>query len=478
MKMNILHYVKEHKFDIIWCLLTILLVVSINIAYMYSRDRTLSTVEKNQFKIFSNLMQATSLNEKLFLKVSESLTIIPKSSQVKTRQALFHIALITSKKCVENGLHPRNFPLLCRSFPTSNAIQKILKSHHIDIENPYKMFEIEPISIGIDDSHHRAYLFQKRMNTHKWLISKKRYLSNSSDWQKLYFFLTKRYLQTTSLKSKLYYTRFSNVIIPLFSFILWFLFKLMETKKIKNYKMLTKKNNYLKSKLIELDKAYNELKNDLYVLEQDITEDELKLISDQYFGNDNKKTIITNLRKKTITQAKKYEELHMIRNEVIRLEAENEIIENLINEKRSNLNPIQRNIEYNKLYGQNMQLKQLWRHEPTWIERRDIEIHASLVADNLPFTITQAFLAFEKYIDNEIENSFKKNEAKEVLEKTLIEKIKIISKKKPLSIQEQDIFHKIRKARNKWVHGAIYPSKELLNELLIILETTDITPPI
>ena len=40
-----LNTIKNYKFDILWFLLTILIILAINISYMYSRDRTLNTVE-------------------------------------------------------------------------------------------------------------------------------------------------------------------------------------------------------------------------------------------------------------------------------------------------------------------------------------------------------------------------------------------------------------------------------------------------
>ena len=465
---------KKYKFDLLWFLLTFIFIIAINISYMYSRDKTLNTVEFNQFKLFANLMHTFSINEEKFLTIADSLTIIPSSSSNKTKQALFHIAMITPNACVENGRHPRNKPFLCSAFQTTNQLKNFFKQ--VNISKDMNFLEIRPEEVGINETRYRSYLLQKRNNTNKWIVAKKRYHRNDTDFQKLIFFLSNRYIQTTSWKSKFYYTRFSTISILLVSIFLWILFKLKERKNLKEYQNLKEKSNTLKIKLKDFDNQYNQLKEELYILEEEVEGQELQLISQNQLPENEKKKIIEKIRETTMLQSQKYDLLQKIKKEIVYIEAENELVENLINEKRTTLNTNRREIEYNKYHAEIMNLKQLWRHEPTWTERRNIESHVSLISSNLPFTITQAFLAFEQHIEKEIEYNFEKDKANELLKKNLIEKINIISKAKNFTNNERNIYHNVRKARNKWVHSSIYPSQDIFNNLLNILEQKNITP--
>lgn len=237
-------------------------------------------------------------------------------------------------------------------------------------------------------------------------------------------------------------------------------------------------SNKIKSEIVANDKEYNRLKNQIYMIEEEVRNDELKLTSNTTDNPQDKRIILERIRTKTIQQTHLSETLIKLRNEIINLEARAEAIFDLLNEKRVRLNSDQRNVEYQKLTHETKALKQLWRHEPTWTRRQQIETKVSLDKDNLPFTLTQAFIAFERHIDEEVEKCFEGKELEEALDKTLIKKIGIISRDNNMTRSQQDLYHEIRKARNKWVHGAIYPSKELLERLLSALEKTDVAPPL
>ena len=473
--------VQKYRFDITWIVVTLAIIFLINIAYMYSRDKTLNTVERTDFKIFTNLMYSTSLNTKRFLDIANALTIVPHSSEEKVRQALFHIALITPKSCVENGKHSRNKPFLCDLFPNPDAIEEILKKTNTKIgikDKVYNRVEYSTKELGINNLRNNAYLIRKRKNTNKWIVAKKRYYYKDSAWKDFYFFISKRYLQTSSLNSKFHYTKHSIYVILLTSFLLWLLFKSRERKNTDKYKSLIKESDKIKSEIVEKDRECNMLKNQIYMIEEEVRDDEVKLTSNTTDNPQDNKTILERIRKKTIQQTQLNETLIKLRDEIINLEARGEAIYDLLDEKRVKLNSDQRNAEYQKLTYETKALKQLWRHEPTWTRRQQIETKVSLAKDNLPFTLTQAFIAFERHVDDEIEKSFEGKELEEAMEKTLIEKIRIISDHNNMSRSQQNLYHEIRKARNKWVHGAIYPKKELLERLLSALEKTDVAPPL
>ncbi len=475
-------WLKKYRFDIIWMFITLAIILLINIAYMYSRDKTLSTVEKNDFKVFSKLMYVALLNTRKFIKIADALTIRPYHTKNKSRQALFQIAMITPKKCVENGKSPRNKPFLCKLFPNPDAIEDILKKTNTTIKIKQSgqiitRVEYSTKELGLYDPRYNAYLIQKRKNTHKWIIAKKRYYYGDSAWQHFYFFITKRYIQTTSFNSKWRHTKYSIYVILLASFFLWLFFKSRERQNSKKYRELISEANNIKAKIINEENAYNTLKDKIYILEEDIRLEELKLTSGS-MDRSQSKLALEGIRKKTVRQTQLHGASIKLKDEIISLEMRSEMLEELMDKNRVKLNIDKRDAEYRKMTLESKAVKQLWRHEPTWSRRKQIETTVSLIENNLPFTLTQAFIAFERHIENEVERLFEGQELEEVLDKTLIKKINIISKEKKVSQNEQNLYHEIRKARNKWVHGAIYPSKELLEKLLSVLEKTDMSPPL
>lgn len=473
------NFISKYKFDFIWLFTTAFIIISINISYMYSRDKTLNTVEKNQFKLFINLMHTTSLNSKKFSNITNALTIVPRSSQEKTRQALFHIALITSKTCTENGKHSRNKPLLCTQFPNA----KILKGFLTKEKRTYSfnghdrdIIEYSTKKLGINDKRYNAYLIKKRNNTNKWIVAKKRYFYKDSSFENFYFFITKRYLQTTSLYGKYKTTKAAGFIILSISFLLWLLLKSRERKNLHQYSKLIKSRQDINSKILILDTEYNKTKSNIFTIEEQIKKQEILLTSDNHNEAINKKEIIESIRTKTIQQTQLNNDLIQFKNKIMQLEASFNAIEELLNDKRIKLNSFKRNTEYTKISQDTMTVRQLWRHEPTWEKRQEIESTVSLTPNNLPFTITQAFISFESHIDNEIEKYFNGTDKENALNKTLIKKIEIISKYTNMQEKTLTLYHNIRKARNKWVHGTIYPEKKLLENLLLLLEDTDTMP--
>jgi len=70
--MKYLDLVKKYRFDIVWILVTLSIILLINIAYMYSRDVTLSTGKWTNFKVFTKLMDNVPLNNERFLEISNA----------------------------------------------------------------------------------------------------------------------------------------------------------------------------------------------------------------------------------------------------------------------------------------------------------------------------------------------------------------------------------------------------------------------
>ena len=125
--------------------------------------------------------------------------------------------------------------------------------------------------------------------------------------------------------------------------------------------------------------------------------------------------------------------------------------------------------EYRDIQRVSSNLELLWRYEPTWNERRNIEQQVSMKEANLPFTLTQGFIAFERFVTNEAE----KLNYDSSINNDMFEKIDFISKKRQLDEKLKKDLHSIRRARNKWFHHGVYPSKYTLETLIELLESID-----
>ena len=202
-----------------------------SVAQLYSRDRTLSTVEENQFKLFLNLVNKGYISNNKFKDATSSLV-------QKKGNALFHIALVTNNSCIENSNHKYNKPLLCSNFKDSNEVSKIIlakSKKSISKKELINSSEYSTTKLGIKDLKNKCYLIKKINNSNDWLIAKNRYLSSDTEMQKFLFFIKNRYVQTTSLRSKFYATRYNIYFISLISFLLWFLNRQRNKNNLKKY---------------------------------------------------------------------------------------------------------------------------------------------------------------------------------------------------------------------------------------------------
>lgn len=468
----------KYKNDILWLTATTLIILVLNISYMYSRDKTLNVVEKNQFNLFTNLMYSTSLNHKRFQHIANALTIIPSSSNSKKKQALFHIALITKDSCIENAVHSRNKPFLCDKFKTSEDIEKLIKGKtrtYISRDGQEKeSFEYSSKELGIDDTRYRSYMIKKRKRSNKWIIAKKRYLSGSSNFDNFSFFIMHRYLNTTSLASKFRYTKFSTYIIIFVSFLLWMLHKIREQKRIKEYEINEEKNKKIQKEINKLEEKYNEDKIKKYDLEENIQIVENKLISREKSSKSEKENLLERIGKLRREEGILTTTIENDKRKIIELEQNSFKLENVLNKERAQLQEYKKDIEYGKLEATTTKLKLLWRHEPTWIERQQIEQSTSLKKTNLPFTLTQGFIAFEKHIGNEIKRLDSTGTLLNDNSFNLYAKIDYIIERNNLHSSDGRKYHDIRKARNKWFHSAIYPNIDIMDSLIQLLNDKDV----
>ncbi|HIP61827.1 MAG TPA: hypothetical protein EYG98_04655 [Sulfurovum sp.] len=223
-----------------------------------------------------------------------------------------------------------------------------------------------------------------------------------------------------------------------------------------------------------LEEKYNNNKIRRYELEEEILAIEKDLIdtdNTSRFYKEEKLEQIGILRRKEGVLTSHIEN---DKKGIIELEKNAFDLESNLNKERSQLQDYKKDIEYKKLENTTTQLKLLWRHEPSWIERQHIEQATSLKKTNLPFTLTQGFIAFEKYIDIEVRKLDTDGKLLRDTSFNLYAKIDYIAKNDNLLNYDKKTYHDIRRARNKWFHSAIYPEVEIMSALIELLNNKNV----
>jgi ribosomal protein S16 len=159
------------------------------------------------------------------------------------------------------------------------------------------------------------------------------------------------------------------------------------------------------------------------------------------------------------------------KNKLKEIEKNEDTISTKINTISKNLTELEKEKLLDDSLNKLNQIDLLWKYNPTWQERYIIENNVSLRDEFTPFTISQAFICFEKIIENLV---VKNDESKKDL--TLVEQINFIFEKGLLPSKFENDLHLVRKARNKWFHNGVQPPKEVFEILLDILDKTKTSP--
>jgi len=236
------------------------------------------------------------------------------------------------------------------------------------------------------------------------------------------------------------------------------------------YKKYQNKEVLLREQLNIVDTKYNNIKRKRYENEKLLIEYELKLqeikVKSSEEKNDLKKMIaeLKEEKEKLDTLFKKDEI------KIEQLEKESLNTRKEMNNKLKKLDDNEQKKQNEQTYKKLESLNQLWRHDPSWEDRKNIESLVALKKANLPFTITQGFIAFDKLILNLV----KQNNPYFIESQTnLNSNINIIFANELLPKKYKTKFHNIRKARNEWFHAGIYPSIETTDFLIHILNDID-----
>lgn len=449
-----LMYIHIKRF-LIWSFITIVFGIIISLAFLFSRDLTMNTVKINEFKIyysFLNQMDNIDLN-----KTKENFNLMLSAK----KYPLLPIALISDKYCMENVL-----PYYDQRFNLS--ICKTVNSKILTNLNDLDIFE-DTYGSTIIELENKHFIYKKIDKDNVWLIASinNYYKSNGfsrfisflmSGNEGLSWFTSLSSLKTFFIKSKFLW----SVILP-FSYILYFLFTFYYLRQTHSLKKLKLEKEKAISEWSGLNRKIQDLRTEQLILEEELKEKSQINTQNQLLNNE-----IDDLRKMNS---------NLISDIKVHLEQmrELELKENSLSQKMKNTSIKLTTDEKEEVLEKSLQrlgqLDLLWQYEPSWKERFEIENYVSLRDEFTPFTISQAFMCFERLIQQlvaKVDKEFKTLQ--------LVDQINIIFDKNVLPIHYKEEMHSIRRARNQWVHQGKQPSKEIYNLLLDTLDKTEMKP--
>lgn len=455
------------KKNLFWILTTFILYILLATVTMYSRESTLNGVRILDFKILIETIK--NLDEKNLDKKFEDIANILTFGD--GQQVLFPLALLGENSCVDNS---SQVGLICGKYSNANElnskIEEIKNTIKPRIYNDRNIYNIE----GND------YVYEI-FSDGKILIGKTgAYLGNGNIVPMYNFFKNKWINYFLSWNGdineydgfKLTWKKTNGMFIIIFlvSFLLWILHKIQFKKYNLQYQTLKKQEIELNDNLNALDDKYNDLKLERYESEQVLIKLELELSN-----MESKSAEEIEALNNTIAQQKhEHDELDkLVEDEedyIEKLERERIELHKTINMQLSKLEEdVQK--EQNKLTFERLsKLELLWRYDPTWKERKEIESSASLKATHLPFTITLAFIAFENLVSKLAEPYNKNLEKRDI---SLDVNIKLIFENERLPLKYNNDFHDTKRARNRWFHAGVYPQNSIINFLVPTLDEVE-----
>lgn len=438
-----------------WIIFTIILGILLSLALLFSKDLTLETVKKNQFNIYYSFLNKNDLSDEKFLQQNLNILL----SNIK--YPLLPLALIFNNKCIENinEYYAKRFDLsICKNINYDNLINLDISKIHYNDDG-----------LKILEYNGKHYIFDKFENKDVWLLANIKDYYKSNHYQRFFKFITSGNEGLSWLSSFKSIKKFFNnskfiwtILVP-FSAILYLIFTFYYLKQSqKNKKLVEEKNKYI-NEWDNLNYNIKELINEQMTLEKELNEkSKLELKND---------LLNEEINKLNSKNSQLIDNIEYHKNKLKEIEKNEDAISTKINTISKNLTELEKEKLLDDSLNKLNQIDLLWKYNPTWQERYIIENNVSLRDEFTPFTISQAFICFEKIIENLV---VKNDESKKDL--TLVEQINFIFEKGLLPSKFENDLHLVRKARNKWFHNGVQPPKEVFEILLDILDKTKTSP--
>ena len=446
------------KFWITWFLITALTSLFVSLAQMYSREGTLDNVRKIDFGMVHDALtinQDPASQSEIFNKISGNLVL--------GKTALFQLAILNHVTCIDNGAKGKQNPALCVEF--KNIQEWAEKSILIPNENANSKY---PSVYEFANYKSDSYLFSHIGNGSILIGKAGDYAKNNPYGNRSLSYakrVTNYYLGTLGGFNQMMYltemTRYLLFIISLIATLLW-LFVTHQFQK-KHQSTIASLQSTIKGKEEKWGKLktiHNNVSQKLRLKESEIKNLQLKIEDEKNVNDSN----LDYLQNQAIALEDEREALldELIENQdlIIRLEQENDALLKEKEELAENLNQPKLVYEYKKLSEEIKDIKRLWRTRTNWADRLKIEEHTSPDKTRIPFTLSTAFITFERHVDKLYEDSLTHFTLEEI---PLLKKIDSVWANRP---KERERSHRIRKARNDWFHYGTRPNDDVILELI------------
>jgi len=445
---------------LIWFFWTCVIYIILATAVMYSRQYTLDGVRSLDLKIFAKALKTVDYYdiENNFLELSNILTFNNK------KEVLFPLILLTKNECINNGITKHQ---ICNTFKNSTYFSNNINKYSFKTAKYTKVYTI----------NNKNYIY-KNINIDYILIGQLGEYFASNSLESLWIFMIDKwvYYMVPGMDEDNKYdgvdktwekTRAIFYIVIITSILLF----LIQYKQWKNYysayQRYKRKEDILNKKLDKLEEKYNKIKDERYNNSEKIDELNLKLVnlsSGLKSKREEYQKEISQLKNKNTQLNIK---LDKERDELAKIEREGALIRQQRQSSAKKLDCTMQNEYHEETFKKLDQLVLLWRHDPSWSERKQIESLVSLKNTHLPFTITQAFIAFEGMVIDILKN---KNIT---LGDNLDSNIRRICNYDLIPYKHQYKYQNIRRSRNKWFHSGIYPNTETIDFLIEVVEEYD-----
>jgi len=443
-----------------WFFWTGVIYLVLATAVMYSRQYTLDGVRSLDLKIYAKALKAVDYYdvEHNFLELSNILTFKNK------KEVLFPLILLTEDGCINNGSTEHE---ICKKFKNSVNFLNKIENYPFRISKKSKVYTID----------NKKYIYEKLYNNTVLVGQLGEYFSSNSiealwtfmidkwvhymipgmDQEYKYDGITKTWEKTRAI---FYIVIFISILLFILQYRQWKVY-------YSTYQRYKRKEDALNNKLDKLEEKYNKIKDEKYNNSEKIEELTLKLSSLSSGLDAKKEEYKKKIEKLKQENIKLNDWLIKEREELSKLEQKSAMIRKQRQSSAKKLDCSIQNEYHEETFKKLDKLVLLWRHEPSWKERKEIESLVSLKNTHLPFTITQAFIAFEDMVISIL----KKNNI--TLGDNLDSHIRRICNYDLIPYKYQEKYQKIRRARNKWFHNGIYPNTEIIDFLIEVLEEHD-----
>ncbi|NRB42221.1 MAG: hypothetical protein HRU20_27755 [Pseudomonadales bacterium] len=470
--MSLLYRLKSYA---LWISVSLLLCLLVGVIQMYEREITLDGVRSIDFKLVHHLLDKQSKADKAGVEAIESaLNTLTRSNG----QVLFPLAVIGKRGCIENGQGPFQRHL-CARFPNAEAFEKAIPAAALTAADGVRLMKLGE----------QYFMFQQLQASDAWLLGMAgQYVYAGKDGlSRLAFFL--RYRIDDGLFDTAGLRRMANN-----SWALWLLIisislaggltlKLKHHAHRRKYLSLKQKQKDIQKSWVASKEQSNALANQLKQKDHLLAVKEIEL-DDLYeeshsLEQQSKTSQQEQLRlEDEITVIKNSigeldYELRLSENQVLLLEDREEELQGADDKQQRKLSAQDKNTASVNARRDLERLKKLWRLDQKWSRRQQAEADIAPCDGKTPFTVTQAFIAFENHIEDWV---ISRNPKRVNEENSFYSNIEYLFKQGLISPDDKDLFHGLRIRRNDWFHQGHQPPAAIVTKLLDYLQGKNLKP--